>query len=106
MPNHTFACGSKFKKDHSGTEMASTTGKKDCCAASGSHKDKKHHCCHNNCKDSKCICAPSAGIFLVFNETVLKGRNYDFCNEKPKFNYPGTSVSSGFSSLFLKPKIG
>ncbi|RUT72438.1 hypothetical protein D0817_02195 [Flavobacterium cupreum] len=106
MPDNTFACGSKSKIAHSATEMSSATGKKDCCAAAAGHKNKKHHCCHNNCKDAKCICVPSATVFLVCNATALKAGNYDFCNENQKSNHPENSVSSGFSSLFLKPKIG
>ncbi len=104
MPTNTFACGSK-SENHSKTEMSSTTNKKDCCDTAVGHKDKKHHCT-NSCKDSKCICAPSTGVFLVFNEINLQVRNYDFFNKNQKFNHPETSISSGFSSLFLKPKIG
>ncbi|CAC9973247.1 hypothetical protein [Flavobacterium panici] len=104
MPSNTFACVSKSKTGHSTTQMSSTNSKKDCCAAG--HMGKKNHCCDNNCKDSKCICAPSAGVFLVFNETSLKTRNYFFGTKNQKFNHPESSISSGYSSLFLKPKIG
>lgn len=105
MPDNAFACGSKSESDHSATEMSSAKSKKDCCAAAG-HKDKKHHCCNHNCKDSKCICASSSGVFLVCNETGLQAINGDFYNENQKFNHPETSISSGFFSLYLKPKIG
>lgn len=105
MPNNSFACESKSKMDHSTSEMTSTKSEKDCCDAIG-HNGKKHHCCHNKCKDSKCICAPFSNVFLIFNETALQVRNYDFYNENQKFNHPETSISSGFSSLYLKPKIG
>lgn len=106
MPGNTFACGSKSEMHHSATEMSSTNSKKDCCDVVADHKDKKHHCCNNNCKDSKCICTPSSGVFLILNETALQARNYDFCTEKQKFDYPESSISSGFCSLYLKPKIG
>jgi hypothetical protein len=105
MSDNTFACGSKPESDHSATEMSSAKSKKDCCDTTG-HKDKKHHCCHHNCKDSKCICAPSSNVFFISNETALQAGNNDFYNENQKFNHPETSISSGFSSLYLKPKIG
>lgn len=105
MPGNTFACESKSESDHSATEMASAKNKKVCCDAFG-HKDKKHHCCNNHCKDSKCICAPLSSVFLICNETALQVINYDFYNENQKFNHPETSISSGFFSLYLKPKIG
>ena len=105
MPDNAFACGSKSKRDHSATEMSSAKSKKDCCDAAG-HKDKKHHCCNHNCKNSKCICTSTSSIFLVCNETGLQAINDDIYDESQKFNYPETSISSGFSSLYLKPKIG
>ncbi len=106
MSDTTFACGSKSKRDHFAIEMSSAKSKKDCCDAVAGHKDKKHHCCNNNCKDSKCTCAPSASVFLVFNVPALQTVDSDFYNKNQKFNHPETSVSSGFSSLYLIPKIG
>lgn len=106
MPNDAFACGSKSKCDHTDTEISSTKVKKDCCAVKDGH-DEKHHCGKNKCKHSKCICSPSfSGVFLVDNQYVLQAGHYDFYNENQKFGYPETSISSGFYSLFLKPKIG
>lgn len=105
ISGNAYACGNTYKKDHSTIKRASVKSEKECCAAAG-HKDKKHHCCHHSCKNSKCICAPSASVFLIGNETVLQAGNCDFRNKKHQFNYPETSISSGFSSLYLKPKIG
>lgn len=106
MPASTFACGNKYKSDHSSVEIASTKTKKDCCGGVADHKDKKHPCCPNNGKDSKCICTSYSCVFLVFNEMDLPAVKFDFYNEKQKISHPEASVSSGFSSLYLKPKIG
>ena len=106
MSDTTFACGSKSKSDHSAIEMLSSKSKKDCCDAVAGHKNKKHHCCNHNCKDSKCTCAPSASVFLVFSLSALQAGNSYFCYKNQKFNHPESSISSGFSSLYLKPKIG
>lgn len=104
ISGNAYACGSTYKNDHSTIKRASAKCEKECCTAN--HKDKKHDCCHHSCKNSKCICAPPSSVFLVGSETFLQAGNYDFRNKKHQFNYPETSISSGFSSLYLKPKIG
>lgn len=106
MPSDAFACGSKIENQRSTTEMPSNKCKKDCCDANSHRKNKKQHSCNGNCKNSKCICTTSCGIFLAFIETALKTNSYDFYNKNQKFNNPGTFISSGFFSLWLKPKIG
>lgn len=109
MSNDAVACESNSNHDHSTTEISSTKIKKDCCdAGKAGHKhDEKHHCGKNKCKHSKCICSPSfSGVFLVVNQFALRSAFNDFYNENQKFGYPETSISSGFYSLFLKPKIG
>lgn len=105
MPSDAFACGNKAENNHSTTEMSSKC-KKDCCNANGNRKNKKQHSCNGNCKDSKCICTTSCGVFLAFIETALKTNSFDFYKKNQKFNNPEAFISSGFFSLWLKPKIG
>ncbi|MBF4507671.1 hypothetical protein IRZ83_13425 [Flavobacterium sp. JLP] len=105
-PGYAFACGNTPKKNHATTEITLNKDKKNCCDANGHCEKEKHHSCDGNCKHSKCICTASSAIFLVFAQSVLKINDFDFSDKNQKFNTPETFISSGFSSLFLKPKIG
>ncbi|MBF4491549.1 hypothetical protein DMB65_10055 [Flavobacterium cheongpyeongense] len=106
MPSHVFACGNKSEKHSSKTEMSSKTEKKDCCESSSESKNKRHNSCGGKCKHSKCICAASCSGFSAFFAVSLKFNRYVFSNEKQKFYSSETFISSGFSSLWLIPKIG
>jgi len=106
MPSHIFACENKTERHSSKSEMTSKTKKNDCCASSGHSKNKNHNSCGGKCKHSKCMCTASCSGYSAFFAVTLESNYYDFSNEKQKINYVETSISSGFSSLWLIPKIG
>jgi hypothetical protein len=106
IPSHSFACENKSEKHSSKTEMSSKIEKKDCCDTNSHSKGKNHNSCGGKCKHSKCICTASCSGFSAFFSVALKLNYYDFSNEKQKFHSSETSISSGFFSLWLIPKIG
>lgn len=106
IPSHVFACGNKSEKHSSKTEMSDKKEKKDCCESSSHSKNKSHNSCGGKCKHSKCICTASCSGFSAFFAVALQFNHYNFSNEKQKFHCSETFISSGYSSLWLIPKIG
>ncbi|TDD97077.1 hypothetical protein [Flavobacterium cellulosilyticum] len=104
MPAITMACEMKSEKSCCNKEMSSKDNSKDCCKKS---KDStKNHdgncngkCGHNNCTTS------SVPFNLAFYELKIKNNNFDFSENKQNYFHSEASISSGFSSLWLIPKI-
>lgn len=106
MPGHIFACENNSEKHSSKTETSSKTEKKDCCQSNSHSKNKCHNPCGGKCKHCKCMCTASCSDCSTFFAGALKFNCCDFSNEKQKIHSLETSISSGFFSLWLIPKIG
>lgn len=106
MPASAFACENNSSKHSSQKEISSKTCDEDCCKKDGHSKTKNHEGCGGKCKNSKCGCVTSCNSSTVaFSELNFNSNLFNFASEKQKFHNYETSISSGFNSLWLIPKI-
>lgn len=109
IPCSAFACGKKIIKTEKSCckkEMSSKTDKKDCCEGNNHSKNKNHEGCGGKCSHSKCGCTSSCNTSVSINELNFNRNVFNFISEKQNFYNFETSISSGFNSLWLIPKIG
>ena len=108
-PVNVMACGMDKSKHTCEKENTTNNTDKKCCCVNDNLKENENKGCDGNCKNSKCGCSstypPSSISFLP--EIIFKT---DFiCYsliEKVKFSYTTPSISDGFYSIWLIPKIG
>lgn len=104
LPTSTYACGTKTEKTCCKKETTSKTEKKDCC--NGKHSKDKDNSCGGKCGHSNCTSSTSANFSLISTfEFDFNNTNFNFSSEKQKFYNSKTFISSGFSSVWLIPKI-
>lgn len=106
-PGSVMACDMENSK--STCEKKNTTNNTDkecCCGNDNSENESKG--CEGNCMDSKCGCASSCvSVSLSF----LADSNFTFQEvffstfKKVSFSYTTPSISDGFYSIWLIPKI-
>ncbi|HKO76062.1 MAG TPA: hypothetical protein VJU52_02530 [Flavobacterium sp.] len=106
MPNGAFACDNNSTKHSSKKEISSKKCDDDCCKKDNHSKNKKHNGCDGKCNHSKCACASFGHTSIVITEWNINNELFNFCSEKQNFYNFETSISSGFYSLWLIPKIG
>lgn len=107
MPNTAFAC----KKNNSdkaacSKEVSSKMEKKDCCDSQNNNNGKRHQGCGGKCGHSNCNIPVVQIAFFVRFETEINTNALFFYTEKGHFNDLKTTISSGFQSVWLIPKIG
>ena len=103
LPTSSYACGNKTEKSCCKKETSSKTEKKDCC--NGKHSKDKDNSCGGKCGHSNCTTSLITFSLISLNEIQFKNNNFDFSIEKPKFYHSETFISSGFTSVWLPPKI-
>ena len=108
MPDTAMACGSSNSKHTCEKEAKSTKTEKKSCCSSESSKSKDDKGCNGDCGHSKCgcssTCPPSSISFLP--EIIFKINFIRYSSiEKVKFTYTIPSISDGFHSIWLIPKI-
>ena len=103
-PSMSYACGTTAEKSCCKKEIPAKTDKKKCCKDSSSKNENKG--CNGKCGHSNCTSTAAYSIFLVDTEIRFASITPDFSNEKQNFYSSKTFISSGFSSLWLIPKIG
>ncbi|MFV8360989.1 hypothetical protein [Flavobacterium sp. LS1P3] len=106
MPAVTFACENNSSKHSSSKETSSKIDKDDCCKDNSHSKTKNDKGCGGKCSHSKCGCASSCKTSVSINELNFNKNIFNFFSEKQNFYNYETSISSGFNSLWLIPKIG
>jgi hypothetical protein len=104
MPSNTFACGSHSEKSSCNKETSAKTEKMDCCKNDNHSKNKKGEGCSGKCGHSNCV-TTSIQLNLVFFEIQFKNNNFAFSEKKSNYFNSEDNLSSGFSSLWLIPKI-
>ena len=102
-PTTSFACGTKTQKSCCKEETSSKTEKKDCC--NNENPKDKDNSCDGKCGHSNCTTSSVNFSIIAFYEIQFKNNNFDFSSEKPKFYDSKTFISSGFTSVWLLPKI-
>ncbi|WP_281323249.1 hypothetical protein [Flavobacterium aestivum] len=107
MPSTVFACGNSYSKTTSCKKEASSKQEiKNCCDSHHNENGKKHHGCGGKCGHSNCnIPSVQIAIFVPFI-TEINSKALFLYTEKGSFNDLKTTISSGFQSLWLIPKIG
>lgn len=100
LPTVNYACGIKIEKDCCKKEYSSKTEKKECCNKSQSNKKCDGQCGHSNCTNTTINYS-----LISLNEIDFKNNNFDFSTKKEKFYHSQTFISSGFTSVWLPPKI-
>lgn len=108
MPNTAMACGNSNSKHTCEKEVSSMkTEKKSCC--NNDSKSKEDKGCNGDCGHSKCGCSstcPSSSISFL-PEIIFKINFIRYSSiEKVEFSYTTPSISDGFRSIWLIPKIG
>ena len=115
IPNAIFSCNSHVQKSASTTQIAD----KDGCTKEANAKKTKHSCCDKKattnksdtgckgkCGHSNCtVSIVQFALILPFLNDFTVVNDFSFFN-KINFSYLKTNISSGFSSLWLIPKIG
>ena len=106
MPALSMACEMKSEKSCCNKEMSSKENSKDCCKKSKESKDKKHDgSCNGQCGHNNCITS-TVHFNLAFFEIKFKNNILDFSKKEQNYIHSEANISSGYSSLWLIPKIG
>jgi hypothetical protein len=103
LPAMTYACGTKSEKECCKKEVSSKFEKKEC--NKNNHSKDKNDSCGGKCGHSNCTTSSVNFSIISSSEIDFKDNNFDFCLEKPKFYDSETFISSGFTSVWLPPKI-
>ena len=106
IPNGVFACENNSSKHSSRKEISSKTCNEDCCKNDSHSKSKNHEGCGGKCNHSKCGCASSCNSSVSITEWDINTNRFNFSLAKQNFHNYETTISSGFNSLWLIPKIG
>jgi hypothetical protein len=108
MSNTAMACGKGLEKSSCKKEVSSTKKVKKSCCGSASSREKNHKGCKDNCGTSKCGCSstcPTSSVSLL-SEIIFKNLIFNYSSiEKVKFFNTTPSISDGFYSIWLIPKI-
>ena len=104
LPSVSFACEMKSEKACCKKEVPAKSEKKACCKDAPSDNENKS--CKGKCGHSNCTSTSASSTFAILNDFVFNSNAFDFSTEKQKFYNYKTFISSGFSSLWLIPKIG
>ena len=109
MPDAAMACGNSKAKHTCEKEVSPTKTEKNSCCGNDDSKSKEDKGCNGDCGHSKCgcssICASSSILFLP--EIIFKINFIQYSLiERVEFSYTTPSISDGFRSIWLIPKIG
>jgi hypothetical protein len=106
IPNTAFACGDTYsKKAACKKETTSKPEKKDCCGSHNNENGKRSQDCGGKCGHSNCN-VPSVQIAIIVPFiSEINTKALFFYTKKGGFDDLKTTISSGFQSLWLIPKI-
>ena len=109
MPNIAVACGNSAEK-RVGNEMSHSMKDqhKSCCHKEGD-SENDHKGCSSKCEQSCCTCTATSygNAFDLVAEVVFTNSNsHFFVYNETQFFYISQSISDGFLSIWLIPKIG
>lgn len=105
MSVNSYACEKHAKMNQPKTESTSSASKKGCCSEKSG--DKK--ACDGKCGHSGCTCTSGCSSFsstkVSYLFTPFSAVDFSF-HTLVKTNHNTPSLSDGFSSIWLIPKIG
>ena len=102
-PVRSYGCGTDSENSCCKKQNSSKIEKKQCC--NGSHSKDKEKGCGGKCGHSNCTTSSVTFSIIFFNEIQFKNNNVNCYIEKSKFFHSETYISSGFTSVWLPPKI-
>ena len=106
IPNTTFSCGMNHSNKKScKMEVSSNHETKDCCATKNCTNEKQNNSCGGKCGHSNCNIPLVHIAYFVPFLAQINSENFSFYQKKSKFFNYETTISSGFNSLWLIPKI-
>ena len=76
---------------------------KKCCKKKTSKQEK--HSCDGKCRHSGCTNSALQFVILTSNELELQNDVFNFSLKSTISSYSNSTISSGFTSIWLKPKI-
>jgi hypothetical protein len=100
-PAYTYACHNVQHKETSEKEESSCSKK--CCEKKNTKEEK--HTCDGKCHHSGCNTSTFPNIILHSNEFDLQNDVFNFALKNTFSYYQEVTLSSGFTSIWLKPKI-
>lgn len=103
LPSLTYACGTQSKKECCKKEMTSKSEHKEC--SEESHSKNQNDNCNGKCGHANCTSVTANYSSFVFNEFDFTHNTFDFSTIKQNFYNTTTFVSSGYTSIWLIPKI-
>lgn len=108
IPSLTYSCELNSKKSCCSKEISSSENEKmDCCKKNNHPKDKeKEHNggCKGKCGHSNCTTS-SIHFIAAFFGIKVNNCNFAFSEKESNYFNSETNISSGFSSIWLIPKI-
>lgn len=109
MSNSGYACGKASEKNSCekktiSKKETSDSCQKDCCKKDHSSK-KDQHGCNGKCDHSGCTTSGLSFSLMTTNEFEFDNNLFNFSSEKTTPYYKNISISDGFTSIWLIPKI-
>jgi exopolysaccharide biosynthesis protein len=109
ISNAGYACGKSSEKmtcekKVTSNKETSDSCKKDCCSKKQSSK-KDQHGCNGKCDHSNCTSTVLQFSMMAVNEFEFNNDLFNFSTEKPVSHHKTASISDGFISIWLLPKI-
>ncbi|WP_245176788.1 hypothetical protein [Flavobacterium aquidurense] len=109
MSNSGYACGKASEKTSCekktiSKKETSDSCEKDCCKDNHSSK-KDQHGCNGKCDHSGCTTSGLAFSLIATNEFEFDNNLFNFSTEKTTLHHKTASISDGFTSIWLPPKI-
>jgi hypothetical protein len=107
MPDTAFACKKKYSDTTSCEKEVSSKNKNtDCCKTANNTKGKQHKDCGGKCGHSNCNIPAVQIVFFVPFVSELNNKLTFFYTKNVNYFNLESSISSGFQSIWLIPKIG
>lgn len=103
-PGTAHACGTSIEKTCCKTEKKATSEKKNCCKSDSSQTENRS--CDGKCGHANCISTSSGFAFAVMQPLEFNLLSLDLFSQRNSFYHSQNSISAGFSSVWLIPKIG
>ncbi len=105
MPMYNYACDSKTEKTCCEKQVSFKPQEKNCCDST-KDSDQENNSCGGKCGHSNCTSTSSINSSVIsYFDIEFKNINTDFFMKKSNFYYTKTFISSGFTSVWLPPKI-
>ncbi|WP_433764606.1 hypothetical protein [Flavobacterium ginsenosidimutans] len=100
-PSYTYSCNMGHHKEIASKEENSCSKK--CCEKKTSKQEK--HNCDGKCRHSGCTTSAFQFVILTSNDFDLQNDTFNFSLKNKISSYSNSTISSGFTSIWLKPKI-